>query len=142
MYSQTTIIGHLGQDAQTRTLDGGRVVTSFSVAHTEQWKNAKGEKQERTAWFNCSYFTQQMPGVAQYLTRGALVCVSGKVSARAYFDSLQQPAASLDLTVEQVRLLSSRRDDQPPTAATGAAPQVTPQPTTPTPPADGDDLPF
>lgn len=143
MHSHTTIIGHLGQDAQTRTLEGGRVVTSFSVAHTETWKDQRGEKQERTQWFNCSYFTQQHPAVAAYLTRGALVCVTGKVSARAYLDSRNQPAASLDLNVDTIRLLGPRRDEQ----AAPAAPeqqQATPPATTATqtPPADGDDLPF
>lgn len=141
MFNQTTVIGHVGNDCQTKTLEGGRVVTQFSVAHTESWKDNRGEKQERTVWFNCSYFTASTPGVAAYITKGALVCVTGKVTARAYLDSRNQPAASLDLNVDQVRLLGSRRDNEP--AATPLPhPDTVLNQSTETPPVNGDDLPF
>lgn len=144
MYTHTTLIGHIGQDCQTRTLEGGRVVTSFSVAYTENWKSQSGEKQERTTWFNCSYFTQSTPGVADYLRKGSLVCVTGRISARAYLDARQQPAASLDLLISEIKLLSTpRREEQSsitplpnPDTVLGAA-----QTTQPAASAD-DDLPF
>lgn len=150
-FQHTTIVGYLGQDAQTRTLDGGRVVTSFSVAFTESWKNQAGEKQERTTWFNCSYFTQQAPGVADWLRRGSLVCVTGRVSARAYLGQNNQPAASLELNVSEIRLLNTpKRDEQHATAPLPHPDAVLRQPpaststttATFTPPAYGDDLPF
>jgi single-strand DNA-binding protein len=141
-FQQLTLIGHIGQDAQTRTLDGGRVVTSFSVAYSEQWKNAAGEKQERTTWFNCSYFTATTPGVAEYLRRGSLICITGKVSARAYLGNNNQPAASLELNVDTIKLLSTlKRDEQP--ATTPMPPADTEhQQSTVTAPNLGDDLPF
>lgn len=145
-FQHTIIIGHLGQDCQTRTLDGGRVVTSFSVAFTESWKNQAGEKQERTTWFNCSYFTQQPPGVADYLRRGSLICVTGKVSARAYVGQNQQAAASLELNVDTIKLLSTpKREEQPatvplPNPDTVLRTDATPATTSPA--VNGDDLPF
>jgi len=143
MFNQTTLIGHVGNDCQTKTLEGGRVVTQFSVAHTESWKDQRGEKMERTVWFNCSYFTASTPGVAAYITKGALVCVTGKVTARAYLDSRNSPAASLDLNVDQVRLLGSRRDNEH-TPAPQPNPENGADATTATtsPVAVGDDLPF
>lgn len=143
MFNHLIIVGHIGQDATTRTLEGGRVVTSFSVAHTETWKDQRGEKQERTTWVNCSYFTQNTPGVAPYLLRGALICVTGKASARAYLDRNNQPAASLECNVEQVRLLNTpKRDEQPPAPTPLPHPDTVLKSATQTPPADGDDLPF
>lgn len=147
-FQHTTLVGYLGQDSQTRTLDGGRVVTTFSVAYTEAWKNQAGEKQERTTWFNCSYFTATTPGVADYLRKGSLVTVSGRISARAYLDSRQQPAASLELNVSEIKLLSTpKRDDQQANTAVPGYPAPVPPPPsnthiTSTTPADGDDLPF
>lgn len=146
-FSHTTLVGHLGQDCQVRTLDGGRVLTSFSVAYSEAWKTQAGEKQERTTWFNCSYFTAQAPGVADYLRKGVLVAVSGRVWARPYLDQRQQPAASLELNVQEIRLLSTpKRDEQPAQTPMPHPDQVlNPQPSTvaaTTAPADGDDLPF
>lgn len=141
MHSHTTVIGHIGQDAQTKTLDNGRVVTQFSVAHTENWKDNKGEKQQRTTWVNCSYFTTDVPGVSAYLLKGSIVCVTGKVSARAYLLANGQPAASLDINVDNIRLISMPKREEatplphpdtvmPSTATTGADA------------AEGDDLPF
>ena len=143
MFNQTTVIGHVGNDCQTKTLEGGRVVTQFSVAHTESWKDNRGEKMERTVWFNCSYFTASTPGVAAYITKGALVCVTGKVSVRAYLDGRNQPAASLDLNIDKVGLLGSRRDNERNTSP-APNPENGNDATTATtsPAADGDDLPF
>lgn len=145
-FQQTTLVGHLGQDCQTRTLDSGRVVTSFSVAFTESWKNQAGEKQERTSWFNCSYFTQQVPGVAEWLRRGSLVCVTGRVSARVYLGQNNQPAVSLELNVSEIRLLNTpKRDEQPATTPlphldTVIRNDATTATTSPA--VNGDDLPF
>lgn len=143
MFSHTTIVGHLGQDAQTRILEGGRVVTSFSVAYTESWKDQRGEKQERTSWFNCSYFSAQTPGVADYLRKGSLVCVTGRVSARAYMGQNNQPAASLELNVQEIKLLNTpRRDEQTTPAQTDTGLRNDATTATTSPAADGDDLPF
>lgn len=106
MHSSTNLVGYLGQNAASKTLQQGRVVTTFSIAFTETWRDANQEKQERTTWFNCSYFTAEMPGVAAYLLQGALVLVTGKVSARAYTDRNGAAAASLDLLVDTIRLLA------------------------------------
>lgn len=149
MHFHTTLIGHLGGDADVRHLQGGRVVTAFSVAHTETWKDATGAKQERTTWINCSYFTADIPAVSQYLRKGGLVCVTGKISARAYLDSRQQPAASLDLNVQEIRLLgSSKRDELTNTNIPAYPGNVPPPPAkqpdtfTDTLPDPGADLPF
>lgn len=121
MHSTTTLVGYLGQNAASKTLQQGRFVTTFSIAFTETWRDANKEKQERTTWFNCSYFTQDMPGVAAYLLQGALVLVTGKVSARAYTDKNGAAAASLDLLVNEIRLLAPPKQR----TATDAGPEYT-----------------
>lgn len=141
MYNTTTIVGHLGQDCTTKIIEGGRSLTQFSIAHTESWKDGQGQKQERTTWFNCSYFTHNTPGVAEYLRKGALILVSGAISARAYLDQQQRPAASLDLLVDTIKLINTpRRDEQPATSPLPHPDAVLR--TNPTPSAPGDDLPF
>jgi len=120
-------------------------VTSFSVAHTESWKDSRGEKQERTTWVNCSYFTADHHAVSHYLLKGALVCVTGKVSARAYLDARNAPAASLDLNVQEIRLLGSKKREEETTPGNVPPPPAKqPEPFTSTPDAiAGDnDLPF
>jgi single-strand DNA-binding protein len=48
--NQLTIIGFTGNDAETHYTTGGTLVTTFSVATKESWKNADGEWQSRTEW--------------------------------------------------------------------------------------------
>ena len=47
MFQQTIVIGRLGSDPQTRTLDDGTVVTSFSLVVNERWTGHDGEPKER-----------------------------------------------------------------------------------------------
>lgn len=100
-----TMHGTLGGDAEIRHLDGGRSVISFSVAHSDKWTDAQGNKQERTTWVKCSLWRKSdQVGVAQYLTKGSKVYVEGNPSARAYMNNQGQPTASLEITVTNVEL--------------------------------------
>ena len=100
-----TIHGTLGADAEVRNLDGRRSVISFSVAHTDKWKDQSGQLQERTTWVKCSLWRKSdQTGVAQYLTKGSKVYVEGTPSARAYANAQGQPTGSLELTVTNLEL--------------------------------------
>ena len=46
------LIGRLGQDPEVRTLTSGKKLTSFSLATTDSYKNANGDKVEETQWHN------------------------------------------------------------------------------------------
>lgn len=117
-------------------------MTSFSVAHTESWKDSNGEKKEITTWVNCSYFTADTPAVKPYLVKGALVCITGKVSARAYLDARNEPAASLDLNVQEIRLLGGSKKREEDTTPPPPAKQPATFTTTPDDIAGDNDLPF
>jgi single stranded DNA-binding protein len=50
-FNQITLIGFIGKDAETKALpNSGRMVTKFSVATAESWKDDQGEWQTRTQW--------------------------------------------------------------------------------------------
>jgi single-strand DNA-binding protein len=97
--------GTLGSDAEVRQIEGGRAVISFSVAHTDKWKDQSGNMQERTTWVKCSLWRKSdQVGVAQYLTKGSKVYVEGNPTARAWANAQGQPQAALELTVTNVEL--------------------------------------
>lgn len=102
------IIGYIGQDAAINDVVSDSKAINFSVAHSEKWEDANGVKNERTTWVNCSYFRKpDKIGLAQYLKKGTLVYVEGSPSARAFTKSDGTNAASLDLRVHTIKLLSS-----------------------------------
>lgn len=134
------IFGTLGQDAQVRqAAANGSTPISFTVAVTEK----RGET-EHTEWFNCTKWIQAggSTKVADYLKKGTRVCVSGKVSVRAYVDRDQQARASLEVNVQELTLGGQpQANAQTTTAQPQARAAATPSPANPSTDA-GDDLPF
>ena len=75
---QLILAGRIGKNAETRTTQQGDKVTSFSVAVDERGK------EQRTLWFDCSLWGKRGEALAQYLTKGSNVAVSGDLSTREY----------------------------------------------------------
>lgn len=74
-----TIAGNIGKDAETRTTQGGDQVTGWSVAVEE-----RNGQDKRTIWFDCSLWGKRGQALAQYLTKGTRVAVSGDLSTREH----------------------------------------------------------
>jgi single-strand DNA-binding protein len=78
------IIGRLTRDAQVHTLSNEQQVVNFSVAINDGYQNKQGERTEQVTYLDCAYW--RTAKVAEYLTKGKLVELSGRVSARAWVD--------------------------------------------------------
>lgn len=103
------VIGYLGQNAKIGNTNG-KTVMNFSVAHTVKFKNEKGEEQERTTWVNCQYWNDKAEKLVEWMKQGSMVAAEGIPSTRTYSNATGQVAASLDLNVKDLRILSSKKD--------------------------------
>lgn len=74
-----TIAGKLGRDAETRTTQGGDSVCSFSVAVDQ-----RNGRDKTTNWWRVSLWGKRGDALAQYLTKGSNVTVSGEFSLSEY----------------------------------------------------------
>ena len=72
-----TITGRTVQDATVNVLKDERQVVNFSVAVNDYYKPRNGEKVKATTFFNCAFWKNTK--VAQYLKKGTLVEVSGRL---------------------------------------------------------------
>ena len=54
MRNKVQLIGHVGQEPEIKTFDGGKKVVNFTLATNEVYKNEKGEKVEQTEWHRVS----------------------------------------------------------------------------------------
>ena len=99
-------IGHLGKDAIVNNVNG-KLVINFSVAHTESFKDAQGEKKEKTTWVDCAYWTDRT-AIAPYLKKGTQVYVEGQPEVRIY-DNAQtgKSGATLSCRIGSVQLLNN-----------------------------------
>ena len=82
--NQLTIIGFIGQNADTKQLAGGTTVLKFSVATTRSWKDDKGEWKQRTQWHNVLAFGHGFGQMASRLVKGTHVFVQGELTTREY----------------------------------------------------------
>lgn len=113
MYQKINIIGRLGNDPELRYTQTGKAVCSMSVATSEYWKDANGQKQEKTTWFRVTAWGALAEVVNQHLTKGSLIMAEGTVSTSAYANNQGQPAASLELTAKEIKFLSGRNEAVP-----------------------------
>lgn len=107
--TKTIVIGHIGADAQVNTVNGKNVI-NLNVAHSEQWKDAQGNQQSKTTWFQVSRWTDKT-GVVPYLKKGTLVYVEGKVDVKEYTKKDGTSGASLALTATEIQLLGGSKNE-------------------------------
>ena len=96
------IIGRVTADAQIRNVSNNKQVVNFSVAINDNYKNKAGERVEQTTYVDCAYWIS--PKVAQILTKGTLVELTGKVSARAWKGNDGEAHAGLNFNTSAIKL--------------------------------------
>ena len=82
--NQVFLTGHVGQDPQTKTFDGGRKVQSFTLATSRRYKAADGTyKDTPTQWHNVQAwgYLADIP-----VKKGSMVTVVGEITYRKYQD--------------------------------------------------------
>jgi len=77
--NRVQLIGRLGKDPETRFTQAGKKVCSFSVAVSRRWKNAAGETNKSTDWFNVDAWGRLGEICQSYLGKGRLVFVEGRL---------------------------------------------------------------
>jgi len=78
------IIGNLGSDPEMRFTPNGRPVTSFSVATNRRYTTSEGERREETEWFTVVTWARLAEQCNQYLTKGRLVYVEGRLRTHTW----------------------------------------------------------
>ncbi len=78
------LIGNLGKDPETRYTPSGKKVCTFSLAVNRRWKSGEGEIKESTDWFNVEAWGRLGEFCQDYLSKGKLVYVEGRVHTDRY----------------------------------------------------------
>jgi single-strand DNA-binding protein len=101
------LVGNLGKDAELR-MAGGNSLATFSVATTENWKTAAGEKRESTEWHRVVLWGNIAEKLQPLLTKGKQVYVTGKLQTRSW-DKDGQKHYSTEIKADRVVLLGGGR---------------------------------
>jgi single-strand DNA-binding protein len=139
-FNKIIIVGHLGRDPEVRYTPQGTAVCNFSVATSERRKDKSGEYQDITTWFNVSLWGNRAETTSQYLSKGKLVYIEGRLTQREYQDRDGNTRTSLDVNASDLQFIGPRGDDAPVAREERDARQ-TPEEDHPSPVSD-DDIPF
>ncbi len=82
--NKAIICGNLTRDPEERTLPSGQPISSFGVATNRVWTNAEGQKQEQAEFHNIVAFGKLAEICNQYLTKGRLVYIEGRLQTRTW----------------------------------------------------------
>ena len=84
--NKVILVGHIGNKPEGRYTTSGTSTASFSLATNESWIDAEKEKQEHTEWHNIIAWNKLADFATEYLQKGQLVYVEGKMQTRSYKD--------------------------------------------------------
>jgi len=84
--NRVQLIGNLGQDPEMKTLESGKKVTRFTLATSEEFKNAEGQKIKETTWHNIVAWNNLADIAEKFLKKGRQVAVDGRIVYRSYED--------------------------------------------------------
>jgi single-strand DNA-binding protein len=110
MLNKVMLIGRLGRDPETRYTSGGQAVANFSVATDETYKDRNGERQKRTEWHKIVVWGKQAEIAQQYLKKGSLVFIDGRIQSREWQDKEGQKRNSFEIVATNFRMLGGRGD--------------------------------
>jgi single-strand DNA-binding protein len=111
--NKVILVGNLGDDPESRSLNNGGEVVNLRVATSETWKDRDGNRQERTEWHRVVIFNENLGRVAKsYLRKGSKVYLEGQLQTRKWQDQSGQDKYSTEIVLQRFRgelvLLDSR----------------------------------
>ncbi len=107
--NKVQLIGNLGADPEIKAINGGSKLAKFSMATSESYKNAKGEKVTETQWHNVIAWGKTAAFVEKYLVKGIEVVVEGKLINNNYTDKNDIKRYSTEIQVSDVLIVSHKK---------------------------------
>lgn len=105
MYQKTIACGRLGSDVESRATAGGETITRFPLAISEGY----GEK-KRTEWLKIVAFGKLAELCNQYLRKGSMVLVEGRIQTRSWEDKQGQKKYTTEVIIQKAQFLDSNKD--------------------------------
>ena len=103
--NKVILIGNLGKDPEIRRTQDGRPIANLSIATSESWKK-DGEKHEKTEWHRVVFFGKLAEIVGEYLKKGSLVYVEGRLQTRSW-DKDGETRYTTEIVAESMKMLPS-----------------------------------
>ncbi len=129
--NKVLLIGHLGADPESRFTTSGNAVATLNIATNESWRTSEGDIKDRTEWHRCVVFGKMAETAAEYMKKGQLVYIEGRLQTRSWEDKDGVKRYTTEVICDSFTMLGKKSDDKPSNLKEGKVD-----------PPDDDDLPF
>lgn len=102
--NKAIIIGNLTQNPEVRKTPNGQSVANFGVATNRVWTNQQGVKQEQAEFHNIVAFGRLADIVGQYLAKGRLCMVEGRLQTKNWVDQSGVKHWKTEIIAENIQL--------------------------------------
>ena len=99
------VIGNLGSEPEMRFTPNGRPVTSFNIATNWRYTTPEGERKEETEWFTVVAWGKLAEQCNQFLTKGRLVYVEGRLRTHSWEGQDGQKRYRNEIVADKVSFL-------------------------------------
>ncbi|MDP2760112.1 MAG: single-stranded DNA-binding protein [Sideroxyarcus sp.] len=106
--NKAILIGHLGKDPEVRYMPSGEAVANVTLATSETWKDKSGVKQEKTEWHNIVFFKRLAEIVGEYLKKGSLIYVEGRITTEKWTDKEGKDRYTTKIVANEMKMLGSK----------------------------------
>jgi single-strand DNA-binding protein len=124
-YNRIVLVGRLTRDPELRATPDGISVVRFRLAVN---RSARTGEEQQTDFFDIVAFRQLADTVANYMTKGKLVLVEGKLHMRSYTDREGNRRTAYEIVADAVRFLERAREGEPEAMGDAPAPTVVQRP--------------
>ena len=117
------LIGRLGRDPEVRYMPNGEAVCNFSIATSETWNDRQtGQRQERTEWHAITLYRRLAEIAGQYLKKGSLVYIEGRIQSRKYTDKNGIERTAYEIIGSEMKMLGGKTEGSSESANTAEPP--------------------
>jgi len=119
--NKVILVGRLTQDPQLKALPSGQNVVSFGLATDRFYVDKAGEKKQQSDFHNIVMFGRLAEIASQYLTKGSLTLIEGRLQTRSWQDSSGSQKWKTEIIAERLQLGPKSANKTTPAATSPAA---------------------
>lgn len=109
--NKVILVGNVGKDPETRYLEGGTAVCSFSLATSETYRNRDGEKITNTEWHNIVLWRGLAEIAEKYVKKGSQLFIEGRIRTRSWDDRDGNKRYTTEVVGDNMQMLGRKSDE-------------------------------
>jgi len=106
LINRVVLVGRLTKDPELRYTTNGVAVTRFTVAVNRPFANQNGERE--ADFINCVAWRKQAENLANYMRKGSLVGIDGRIQTGSYEDQDGKKVFYTEVVAESIQFLESK----------------------------------